>query len=171
MKRLILILALISVFLALPVFAQTQDLDRIAFTGAGYFDGSQVKGLAGFLKQLGSDSKIYNITETQIGLVPKGLGNIHIAGNKDLQADISSGLLYDLLDYKGYSIFGLGEPGLQQTGDISSVMLKAGGGIHKFLYKDRLGIAVFGTWKYAQDPVLRVMQWQVNPSFALTFRF
>ncbi len=175
MKRIIMIfatLSLIIAFTSLPVFAQTSDFNRFAFTGGGYFDGSQVKGLAGVVIKLGDDnSRAYNITETSIGMVPAGMGNIHIAGDKDLQADFSSGFLYRLFTYKGYALFGLGEPGLQQTGDISSLMLKAGGGVHKFIYKDIVGLAVFGTWKYAENPVNKVAQWQVNPAFALTFRF
>jgi hypothetical protein len=148
--------------------AQTVPIDRFAFVGAGYFDGSQVKGLAGYFVRLG-DSKFFNVTETDIGMVPQGQGNLSIAG-KQLQADFSTGIAYDLFAYKGAHFFALGDAGLQQTGDNPSALLKAGGGVWKSLYKN-LGLAVFGRWKYAEDAVTGQAGWKVNPQAALTFRF
>jgi hypothetical protein len=151
--------------------AQDQTINRLAWTGAGYFDGAQVKGLAGFVKQLGTGSQFYSVTELQVGMVAKGFGNIGFTNQKDLQADFSSGILYNVGTYKSVTLFGLGEPGLQQTGDNPTAMLKAGGGLHKFIYQNKVGLALFGTWKYAEDPMLKVYQWKVNPAFALTYRF
>jgi hypothetical protein len=161
---------LIPAFLCLPAMAQSDapQIDRVAFVGAGYFDGAQAKGLTGFVTRL--EGRVYNITEMSVGMVPVGTGNINLFG-KDLQSDFSSGVLYAVADYKGFSLFGLGDAGLQQSGGISSAMFKAGGGFHKFVYKDLLGLAVFGTWKYSQDPVTRVNQWKANPAAALTVRF
>lgn len=168
------VLCTIAVLLVMSAVAYPQDnpssLNRLAFAGSGYFDGAQAKGIAGFVVQLGEDSDIYNITTTTAGTAPKGTGNIVVAG-KDFQADYSSGLLYRVYTIKGVDIFGLGDLGLQQTGEHSSVKFNAGGGIHKFIYKNVLGVAVFGTWKYAEDPVLRNMAWKVNPAAALTFAF
>jgi hypothetical protein len=142
--------------------------DRFAFTGAGYYDGAQIKGVAGFAVQINT-SKVYSISEVTIGLAPKGSGNISINGMpKDLQADISTGFGYNVFDYKGVKLFGLAEPGLQQTGESSSALFKAGGGLHKMISKN-IGIAIFGTWKYAKSEFQ--YQWKVNPSLALTFRF
>jgi len=148
--------------------SMAQAQERFAFSGAGYYDGAQAKGMAGLAIQI-KDSKAYSLSEVTFGMVPKGTGNISIAG-KDLQADFSTGIAYEVFNYKGYRLFGLGEPGLQQTGSMSSAMLKAGGGIHKMLNKN-IGLAVFGTWKYAEDPVTRNAQWKVNPSVALIFKF
>jgi hypothetical protein len=174
MKMKLFAMALLAVALCFlcggSVMAQDQTLNRLAFSGAGYFDGAQAKGMAGFLKQLGKDSRVYSFSEVQFGLVPAGTGNLQI-GNKDFQADFSTGILYDVFDYAGVSLFGLGDAGLQQTGESSSALLKAGGGLHKFIYKDKFGVALFGTWKYAQDRDSGSMQWKVNPAFALTFRF
>lgn len=161
---------LIPAFLCLPAMAQSDapQIERVAFVGAGYFDGAQAKGLTGFVKRL--EGRVYNITEMSVGMVPVGTGNLNLFG-KDLQSDFSSGVLYAVADYKGFVLFGLGDAGLQQSGGISSAMFKAGGGLHKFVYKDLLGLAVFGTWKYSQDPVTRVNQWKANPAAALTVRF
>lgn len=157
-------------FLVMPVQAQEQSFDRVGFVGAGYYEGSQAKGLTGFIKRFAPDSKIYNITAVRIGTVPKGSGNISIAGEKDLQADFSTGLLYNAYEFKGVHIFGIGDIGLQQTGENPSAMFGAGGGLYKTLYKT-VGLAVFGTWKYAENPVSNKYQWKVNPAIALTFGF
>jgi hypothetical protein len=162
---------MITIMLCLSCAActlQAQEVKRFAFSGAGYFDGAQVKGLAGFFTELGTDSKIYSISEISVGLVPKGFGNVQLSNTKDLQADFSSGIAVEVFNYKGYRLFGLGEPGLQQTGASSSALLKAGGGIHK-QFNRTWGLAVFGTWKYSEQNY--VYQWKVNPAIAITARF
>jgi hypothetical protein len=150
------------------VFAQ-DNLNRLAFAGAGYFDGAQAKGTAGFIKQLGENSNVYNITDITLGTAPANGGNIRL-GNKDLQMDVSSGFLHVFGSYKGVTVFGLAKVGLQQSGDASSAMFDTGGGVHRRVYKT-LGLAAFGKWKYAEDPVDRTMRWQINPMFAITFPF
>ncbi len=167
-------LCTIACLLVMSAVAYPQDspptLNRLAFTGAGYYEGAQAKGVAGFVVQLGDDSDIYNITTMTAGTAPKGLGNVVFAG-KDFQADYSTGLMYRVVNIKGFDIFGLGDMGLQQTGELSSFKFQAGGGVHRFIYKDSVGIAFFGTWKLAEDPVSRTMKWKVNPAVALTFPF
>jgi hypothetical protein len=153
-------------FLVTCAACTLQAQERFAFSGAGYFDGAQTKGLAGLALPI-KDSKAWSISEVTFGTVPKDKGNIQIAG-KDFQGDFSSGIAYEIYNYQGFRLFGLGEPGLQQTGEISSFMLKAGGGIHKMISK-QFGIAVFGTWKYAKTDYQ--YQWKVNPAIALTFNF
>jgi hypothetical protein len=162
----------VSFFLTTVFFlctSQAQSMDRLAFVGAGYFDGAQTKATTGFIKRFDPNSKLYNITALKIGMVPAGQGNISIAGKKDLQADFSSGVLYDTFQLYGVHVFGIGDIGLQQTGENPSFMFGAGGGLYKSLYKS-LGIAIFGTWKYAEGPS-RNFQWKVNPAAALTFGF
>jgi hypothetical protein len=163
-------ICLIVIMLCLTCAActlQAQEVKRFAFAGAGYFDGAQVKGLAGFFTELGKDTGIFNVTEATFGLVPKGQGNVSI-GKKDLQADFSSGIAYQIFNYKSYRLFALGEPGLQQTGTSSAAMFKAGGGVHK-QFNQTWGLAVFGTWKYSE--VDFKYQWRVNPAIAITARF
>lgn len=157
-----------SVLLCAVLLPAQEAPDRYAFAGATYQDGSQVKGLAGFAVRLG-DTNAYNFTESAIGMAPAGFGNISIAG-KDLQADISSGIGYDVFAYKGFHLLAIADAGLQQTGDSSSALFKTGGGLYKTLYKD-LGLIVFGRWKYAENPKTLVYQWNVSPSFVLTYKF
>lgn len=163
--RIVCIIAVLA--LCMCNCAQAQELDRVAFVGAGYFDGAQAKAVAGILKRIAP--RTYSHSEVTFGMAPKGTGNFLIGG-KDLQADFSTGILYSVYDYQGFTMFGIGDIGLQQTGPDSSAMFKAGGGIHKPLSKN-IGIAIFGTWKYSEDPVSRTSGWKVNPAASFTVRF
>lgn len=170
MKRIVrfFLASILCLCVLLPIASAQETPDRYAFTGSTYQDGAQVKGVAGFAVRLGK-TNAYNFTETDIGMAPKGMGNISI-GNKDLQADISSGIGYDVFDYKGFHLLAIADAGLQQTGESSSALFKTGGGVYKGLYKD-LGLIIFGRWKYAENPKTLIYQWNVSPAFVLTYKF
>jgi hypothetical protein len=131
MKRLILIFALISVFLALPVFAQTPAPKSFVAAGMGYFSmghpNIQGWGAAGI--PIPNTERLISYTDFDVAVVKEG-GQLSVAGHQ-IQYTMRTGVAYRIASSSGWSLFGLAAPGFAATGTSFVGAFQYGGFVHK----------------------------------------
>jgi hypothetical protein len=170
MKRIVYLLALLSV-LASPVFAQDQPATRYVFGGAGYFAPAipAFQGFIGAAIPIGLDGKMFSYTDADFSIVKTG-GQFTIAG-QHLSYSIKTGVGYVFFAKKGWSAFGLGAPGVQTDGNFTSATIAYGLGIHKYLYKDVLGLVIPFTAETHKDFDSGQVITNFAPRIGLTVKF
>jgi hypothetical protein len=162
------VLALLSVFLALPVMAQTvNDTQfRAGAFGLGYFSGGDpaLMGKAALFLPIGSTTNTVSFSATDIGIVKTG-GQIQVA-QFHLSYRLQSGLAYRVYQNKWIELWGLAAPGFVANG----VNLQAA-----FQYGAAVGIK---TGKSGTGPEIllplaadTVVATKFNPAVMVAFRF
>lgn len=132
--RIICILALLSIFLALPLAAQSPaSPDRFGAFGIGYFSQAtpQFQGWAALGIPLTSDHKAISYTDMDIS-VSKSAGQNMISGHQ-MTYSVHPGLAYRVFLSGSWSLYALAAPGFVADGSTFQSSFEYGGFLHKSL--------------------------------------
>ena len=152
MKTLILvtILALMTIFLSVPVMAQ--DPVRFGAAGVGYFAGAtpNIQGWAALGIPITSDNKAISYTSMDVSVVKVATGGPTVAG-LNLQYSLHPGMAYRLLKRGSWSLYGLAAPGFVANGDSIRGSFEYGGFVHKQVSKVFGVMLAFTKQQYGND--------------------
>jgi hypothetical protein len=150
--------------------SNAQDIPRFAFGGIGYFGPAtpNVKAYIGMAIPITSDHKAKSWTDADFSIVKSG-GQLAIAGQR-LQYEIKTGIEYDIFSRGSWTLMGLGAPGVRTDGNITSAMFSYGGGLHKWVHKDRLGLMLLFTAETGGNQAGKI-ETNFAPRIGVTFKF